>query len=134
MITGGWNEAFYMDQRADTTQREALEAIFAGTAGGPWGVLSRFVSKRYPTQFVSLRFEDDGRRKRMCADELLDTSVEAIRGKNKSKDAVMTNVFNQIHTADQVLALGQTRCAHPEFKFTTEESHALYSRFAWEVT
>lgn len=133
MITGGWTEVLYVDARADAAQRDALETIFSGSAGGPWEVLGRFVETRLPTRFVPLRFEDAGRRKRMWSDDLFDTSVEAIRGKDKSQEAVMTNVFNQIHASDQVLAMGSTRLSDPEFGFTTEGSHALYSRFSWEV-
>jgi hypothetical protein len=133
MITGGWTEVFYLDERSDEAQRKALETIFSGRAGGPWEVLARFVSKRLQTRFVPLRFEDDGRRKRMWVENLFDTSIVAIRGKDKSKEASMSNVFNQIHAADQVLAMGQTQCLDKEFPFSLEGSHALYSRFSWEV-
>jgi hypothetical protein len=133
MITGGWTEVFYLDERSDEAQRKALETIFSGRAGGPWEVLARFVAKRLQTRFVPLRFEDGGRRKRMWVEPLFDTSIEAIRGKDKSKEAVMYNVFNQIHGSEHVLARGQTRCSDKEFLISLEDSHALYSRFSWEV-
>jgi len=133
MTTGGWIELLFVDERCDNVQREALETIFSGKAGGPWEVLGRFVAKRLPTRFVPLRFTDDGRRKRMWVEDLFDTSIEAIRGKDKSKEASMSNVFNQIHAADQVLATGRTQCSDKEFPFSLEGSHALYSRFSWEV-
>lgn len=44
MITGGWTEVFYVDERSDDAQRKALETIFSGEAGGPWEVLARFVA------------------------------------------------------------------------------------------
>jgi hypothetical protein len=133
MITGGWTEVFYLDERSDHAQREALETIFSGQAGGPWEVLARFVAKRLPTRSVPLRFADEGRRKRMWAEPLFDTSIEAIRGQDKSKEAVMYNVFNQIHGAEHVLARGQTSCSDKGFPISLEDSHALYSRFSWEV-
>ena len=133
---GRWGRSYellFVDERCDNVQREALETIFSGKAGGPWEVLGRFVAKRLPTRFVPLRFTDDGRRKRMWVEDLFDTSIEAIRGKDKSKEASMSNVFNQIHAADQVLATGRTQCSDKEFPFSLEGSHALYSRFSWEV-
>lgn len=133
MISGEWTELFYVDERADAAQREALETIFSGKAGGPWEVLARFVARRLPTRYVPLRFEDGDRRKRMWVDERFDTTVEAIRGKDKSKEAAFTNLFNQIHAPYQVLALGSTRLADPDFRVSNEGSHGLYSRFSWEV-
>jgi hypothetical protein len=133
MIAGGWTEMFFFGEQADRAQREALETIFSGKAGGPWEVLARFVAKRLPTRYVPLRFEDGGRRKRMHVEGLFDMAVEAIRGKDKTREAVLENVFNQIHAPTQVLALGQSRLSDPVFRFEMEGSHALYSRFSWEV-
>lgn len=133
MIAGGWTEKFFVGEHADPAQREALETIFSGKAGGPWEVLARFVAKRLPTRYVPLRFEDRGRRKRMHAEGLFDMAVEAIRGKDKNREALLENVFNQIHAPTQVLALGQSRLSDPEFRFEMEGTHALYSRFSWEV-
>jgi hypothetical protein len=47
---------------------------------------------------------------------------------------VLGNVFNQIHAPTQVLALGRTRCTDARLPFSTDDTHALYSRFSWAVT
>ncbi|HEY7586717.1 MAG TPA: DUF1326 domain-containing protein [Candidatus Deferrimicrobiaceae bacterium] len=133
MIAGGWTELFLVGEQAGHAQREALETIFSGKAGGPWEVLARFVAKRMPTRYVPLRFEDAGRQKRMVAEDLFDMAVEAIRGKDKSREVSLENAFNQIHAPTQVLALGRSRLSSPDFSFEMEGSHALYSRFSWEV-
>lgn len=133
MIAGGWTEMFFVGEQADRAQREALETIFSGKAGGPWEVLARFVAKRLTTRYVPLRLEDAGRQKRMVAEGLFDIAVEAIRGKDKTREALLENVFNQIHAPTQVLALGRSRFSDPEFRFEMEGSHALYSRFSWGV-
>ena len=65
MFDGGWTEVIYIDERADQAQRRALEDILTGKVGGPWAVLSRFVSNWLETQFFPIHFEDQGRRKRM---------------------------------------------------------------------
>jgi hypothetical protein len=133
MIAGGWTELFLVGEQAGHAQREALETIFSGKAGGPWEVLARFVAKRLPTRYVPLRFEEADRRKRMVAEGLFDMAVEAIRGKDKSREVSLENAFNQVHAPTQVLALGRSRLSAPDFSFEMEGSHALYSRFSWEV-
>jgi hypothetical protein len=131
MISGGWTQAIYLDERADEAQRRALEQIFTGRAGGTWAVLARFVSNRLETRAVSIRFEDEGRRKAMWIDGCLETAVEALKGADPAQEAVLANVFNQIHASTQVLALGTTRYADRGFALTTSGTHALYSRFSW---
>ena len=96
-------------------------------------MLARFIAQRLETQFVPIHLEDAGRKKRMWIEGVFDTSVEAIRGKDKSAEAALSNVFNQIHAPYQVLALGQTHVASPGFSFETENTHALYSQFSWRV-
>jgi hypothetical protein len=133
MIAGNWTTALLVDARADQRQREAIEAILDGRAGGPWAVLGRFVGKRLDSQALPIHLEDEGRRKRMWADGLFDTSIEAIRGKDKTQEAALSNVFNQIHAPTQVLALGRTRCTDRRLAFSTEDTHALYSKFSWKA-
>ena len=53
MIDGDWIEGLLIDEAASPPQREAIEAILDGSAGGPWEVLSRFVATRLPTRFAN---------------------------------------------------------------------------------
>ena len=131
MISGGWTQAIYLDERASEPQREALERILTGRAGGPWAVLAGFVSTRLETRCLPIRFEDGGRCKRMWIEGCLKTTVEAIKGADPAQEAVLENVFNQIHARTQVLALGTTRYADRGLSLSTTGSHALYSQFSW---
>ena len=133
MIAGGWTTALFIDDRCEDRQRAALEQILSGAAGGPWAVLARFVARRLESRSAPVHFEDGGRRKRMWVSGALETSIEAIRGRNASQEAMLSNVFNQIHAPLHALALGQTRCFDPRMPFDTSGTHALYSRFYWEV-
>jgi len=133
MISGGWTTALLVDERASDAQRLALETILYGKAGGPWEVLARFVATRADSQRLAIHLEDAGRKKRMWAEGVFDTAVEAIRGKDKTQEAVLANVFNQIHAPTQVLALGTTRCSDRRIPFQTDATHALYSSFSWKA-
>ncbi len=134
MILEEWTEVFYIDERADDAQRNSLEMIFSGKAGGPWKVLARFVETRLETKYFPIKFEDRGKEKKMWIDGVIDTSIKAIQGKDKSLDAQLTNVFNQIHNPVQTLAMGQTTCTDKDFSFNNKDCHALYSSFSWQVT
>ncbi len=131
MIDGDWTQAIYLDDRANESQRNALERVFTGGAGGTWAILARFVTNRLDTRVVPIRFEDAGRRKSMRIEGCFDTTIDAIRGAEKGREAVLDNVSNQIHASTQTLALGTTRYADRTLAFDTTDTRALYSRFSW---
>jgi hypothetical protein len=131
MISGGWTQVFFIDDRADDLQRAAIEKILSGRAGGAWAVLARFVSTRLETRFLPIQFEDKGRVKRMWVSGVFDTSVEALRGVDRNRDVVLENIFNQIHAPVQTVAFGSTSLRDDELAMNLEGSHALFSRFSW---
>ena len=131
MFSGGWTEALYIDHRADDNQRTAIERILTGKVGGPWVVLSRFVSKRMETRYLPIHFEDLGRVKKMWADGFFETSVTNLRGTDPNQEVVLENLFNQIHGKTHVLAKGATRYEDGEMVLSTEGTHALSSKFSW---
>lgn len=132
MYEGGWTEAFYIDERANDQQREALETIFSGQAGGPWKILSMFVSERQQTRYVPIHLEDNGRQKKMWIDGYFNTTINAIRAKDDKGEVVLSNLFNQIHSSQQVLARGETRGTDGAFDIKNKDTHALYSTFSWD--
>jgi hypothetical protein len=131
MISGGWTELFLLDERADDLQRVAMERILSGQAGGAWAVLARFVATRLETRFLPILFEDKGKIKRMWIDGVFDTSIETLRGVDRSRDVVLENIFNQIHAPTQTLAFGSTSVKEGELAMDLKGSHALFSHFSW---
>lgn len=132
MASGGWTQAIYIDERADEAQRQALERIFSGLVGAGWAVLAQFVAKRLETRFVPIHFRDEGRRRKsMLIEGYFATSVETVKGADRTREVALENAFNQIHGPSHILCLGTTRYADQGLSQTTEGSHALYSRFSW---
>ena len=134
MIEGDWTEVLIIDEDSTEAQRSAVEAVLTGGVGGPWAVLGRFVSKRLPTRYLPIRIEDDEQTKRITIDGLLDSTIEAIRGRERSKPVTFENMFNQIHASSQVIAKGGTRYDDGEIVVATAQTHALWSRFHWVVS
>ena len=132
MYEGGWTEALYLDESADACQREALETILKGKAGGPWEILARFVGTWLETRTVSINFKDDGRNKSLTVNGLLEARIEVLRGSNPDAPATLGNLYNAIHGPTHTLARGFSRCIDRGFSFATEGTHALYSNFSWE--
>lgn len=132
MYAGDWKQRLYIDERADTAQRAALESILTGRAGGPWATLGQFVVTKLESRFTAVTFKDAGHEKRMTIPGVFDTTVTAIRSRDGADHAVISNLYNVIHGLVHVLARGTTRCRDEAFDFTTDKTHALYSEFSWD--
>jgi len=133
MIDGEWTETLIIDAAASPDQRRIVEAVLRGRMGGPWEVLARFVSTQLDTRYLPIAIEDDQRRKRVTIAGLLESTIEAIRGRDRSKPVTFENMFNQIHASSQVLAKGDARYDDGVIAFANGASHGLYSDFEWRV-
>ena len=70
----------------------------------------------------------------MAIDGIFETEIAAIRANNDEGEALLVNLFNQIHASDrQVLARGRTIVCDEGFAYEIEKTHALYSQFSWSI-
>jgi hypothetical protein len=134
MIEGNWTEVVIIDETASTAQRAAVEAILTGQAGGSWALLAKFVSRRLDTRFLPIEFAEEPQVKRARIPGLLDASITEIKGRDRSQPVTFHNIFNQIHSSSQVLALGSTTYDDGVIRIATTQTHGLHSRFEWVVS
>jgi hypothetical protein len=132
MISGGWTQAIYIDERADMRQREALETILSGQVGGGWSVLGSFVETRLDTLYVPIQITDNGRHKAIKIGGVVETEISAIKGADKQHEVTLQNIRNQVFDSPIVLAMGQTQFHHRGWEWITDSSHAMYSDFSWK--
>ncbi|MCY4398130.1 MAG: DUF1326 domain-containing protein [Gemmatimonadetes bacterium] len=131
MVDGGWKQMVIVSDRAEAVQRRAIEEILSGVRGGPWKVLSRFVSDALPTRTAPVTIEDVPERKSVTIAGILEGAVQAIRGRNRAEPVTFENIYNQIHDPTQVIATGSTRYDDGEFVISNDGTHGLWSRFRW---
>lgn len=133
MIDGGWTERLILDQDMSAAQRDAVERILTGKAGGPWARLAPFVGTWEPARVAPIVIEDEPAEKRVRVKGVLDGVVKAIRGRDRSKPVTFENMFNQIHPPTQTVARGTTQLDDGTIRVTTDGTHGLWSRFHWRV-
>jgi hypothetical protein len=61
MADGNWSAAVYLDERADERQRQALQAIFTGAAGGPMASLAPLITQVLGVKTAPITFGKQGR-------------------------------------------------------------------------
>lgn len=133
MIDGRWLETIIIDEAATPDQRTALATLLTGRAGGPWEKLAQFVGTLQPIEFRRIEFTDEGATKRASIAGRLKAAVSQIRGRDRSKPVLFENIFNQIHAAEQVLALGDADYDDGVIRFANSGSHGLFSSFDWSA-
>lgn len=131
MIEGGWRERLLLSDRASEEQTRALESLFRGELGGPWEVLARFVGEWLPTRSVPIEIEDAPTRKGVRIPGILESAVEAIRGRDRGRPVTFENIYNQIHDAQQVIARGTSEYDDGVVRIRTDGTHGLWSEFSW---
>src|SRR5215813_6403221 len=62
MAEGNWTVAVYLDERADVRQRQALQTIFTGAAGGPPGSLASLTSSVLGIKTAPITYHKEGKR------------------------------------------------------------------------
>jgi hypothetical protein len=134
MIDGNWIRSLIIDAAASEGQRQALESILLGTAGGPWEKLHAFVGRQLPTEFRPIEMADEGATKRLSIVDRMKAAVSQIRGRDRSKPVLFENIFNQIHAPTQVIALGDSDYGDDAIVFRNQQTHGLFSNFDWRVT
>ncbi len=134
MIDGNWTQTIVIDESASPDQRRAIETVLSGKAGGPWAVLAPFVGRALETRYLPIHIECDGRAGSIRIEGLLDASLEAIRGRDRSQTVRFENMFNQIHAPTQVIARGSTRYDDGTIAMTNAGTHGLWSEFDWQVS
>jgi hypothetical protein len=80
ILKGNFRVALYVDQRANTAQRVALDAIFTGKAGGQLAGLRPLIAEELPPKAAQMEFVTEGKRRRMVLSGVGEIDVTALEG------------------------------------------------------
>jgi hypothetical protein len=96
MGAGNWTVALYLDERADEQQRQALQTIFSGAAGGIMSLLAPLIGNMLGIKFVPITFAKDGLRRSLEIPGVAHLAVRALPGPMPDQEmmAVGASPFN----------------------------------------
>src|SRR6266704_2561013 len=78
MAEGNWSVAMYLDERANEQQRQALAAIFSGSAGGPLGALAPLISTVLGAKTVPITFMIDSKHRSVDIPTIMHLAVSPL--------------------------------------------------------
>jgi len=91
MANGNFRVAFYLDERANAAQREALSTIFSIKPGGAFASMAKAVAQDLGVRFVPVTVESSGKRRKLSIGGIGDADVTAVVGQD-NKDVLLYNV------------------------------------------
>jgi hypothetical protein len=130
MAKGNWRGAFYLDERANPAQREALSAIFSFKPGGAFAAVAGSVAEELGVKFVPITFEAQGRQWKMAIAGIGDADITAIEG----LDGKEIRVENLRGRPFPTVAAKSTHTAYKDFDLQWEISgkNGFYAPFAFQ--
>jgi len=86
MAEGNWSVALYLEERANEQQRQALEAIFSGAAGGPMAVFAPFFATVLGVKTVPITYHIEGKRRSVEIATILHMAVHPLPSKDPNNE------------------------------------------------
>jgi hypothetical protein len=132
MAEGNWSVALYLDDRADDQQREALQAVFSGSAGGPLGGLAPLISKVLGVKSVPIAYRIDGKRRSVEIPNLMHMSVHAAPSLDAKKEIFATNA-HPFAPEGVVMAVGDEASTWTDYGLRWDNSgkNGHYATIKW---
>jgi hypothetical protein len=78
MSEGNWAVALYVDERADSAQQDALQAIFSGAAGGVMGGFAPLIGDVLGIKSVSITYQRQGKRRSVEIPDIMQVAVRPL--------------------------------------------------------
>ncbi len=131
MAQGNWTVALYVDERGDTSQREALQAIFSGAAGGMMANFAPLISTFLGVKAVPIAFQKDGRRRSVEIPNLLHLGVQALP--NGTPDAIMASNLHPFNLEGVAMAVGEAGSTFADYGMRWDNSgkNGHYAPITW---
>ena len=132
MGDGNWTTAFYVDQRADAQQRQALDRILSGEIGGPMAAWMVLTSDFRGTKYVEIEFRVQGLKRGAVIPGIMEFQVEGIKAGRRRRSAL--RLENTGHPVSSTLSLARgTASTYTDHGMSWDNTgkNAHYAKFQW---
>jgi hypothetical protein len=135
MLTGPkWKAALYIDERATKEQADSLTKIFAGQAGGLFGILAaNFIGEVLGVKSAPIEFGIDGKRRWLHIKDSIELEIEGVIGGDENQESRIVNpAFSAVPGSDLVIARS-TKYKYDDHGMKWDDSgkNGLYCKFRY---
>jgi hypothetical protein len=131
---GGWKVGLLLDETANEQQREALQAILSGAAGGPMGALAPLIGEMLGVKYAPITFIKDGRHRSVTVPNTVQMAVDGMPSMNPDSEVFVASghPFNPEKLA---MAIGAAGSTYNEFGMRWDNSgkNGHYAELRWSA-
>lgn len=131
MADGNWSAALYLDERANEQQRQALQAIFTGSVGGPPAVFAPLISSVLGVKSVPITYRKEGKRRSVEIPRVMQLAVQPVPSLNPDEEiwALNAHPFSQ----KVALAVGEQNSTWMDYGMRWDNSgkNGHYASINW---
>ena len=132
MAEGNWSVALYLDERADEQQRQALQAIFTGSVGGPVAALAPLISTVLGVKTVPITFHKEGQRRSVEIKSVMQLAVHALPSMNPDEE-IWARTGHPFAPTSLAMAVGDEKSTWADYGMRWDNSgkNAHYAPINW---
>lgn len=134
MGAGNASVALYLDERADERQREALQAIFSGAAGGPPAALAPLITTVLGVKTVPIHWHKEGKRRAVEIPGVASLAVRAVPSMNPDEEIWASNA-HPLAMERLAMAVGDAGSTFADYgmRWDNAGKNAHYAPIRWSV-
>jgi hypothetical protein len=134
MAEGNWSVALYLDERANDQQRQAIQAIFTGSAGGPLGALAPLISTVLGAKTVPINFNIAGKRRSVEIPNIMHLAVNPVPSLDPNNEIWALNAHP--FSPQLAMAVGEQNSTWTDYGMSWDNSgkNGHYAAINWSNT
>lgn len=131
MAQGNWSVALYLDERANEQQRQAIQAIFTGAAGGPIAALTPLISTVLGVKALPITFRKEGKRRSVEIPSVMQLSVHPLPSMDPDKEIWAVNAHP--FASEVAMAIGDEKSTWTDYGMHWDNSgkNGHYAAINW---
>ncbi|HVL25711.1 MAG TPA: DUF1326 domain-containing protein [Thermomicrobiales bacterium] len=133
MLEGNWSVALYVDERADERQQQAIQAIFAGQAGGTMGGFAPLIGDVRGIRTAPITFAIAGKRRSVEIPDVMHLAVRPVPSAMGENVEVVAANAHPFAPEGVVMAVGDEGSTWSDYGMHWDNSgrNGHYARIQW---
>ena len=130
ILKGNWNVRIYVDDQANSAQKDALVNVWTGKLGGPVADLAKLVGRVDSIEQAPVTFQVQGVKGMLKVGQVIEAGLEPFKGATGKETALHDSIFTTIPGSPAYVGKASTyRAKAPGFDVAIENHNAVSGSF-----
>ena len=130
ILKGNWNVRIYVDDQANSAQKDALVNVWTGKLGGPVADLAKLVGRVDSIEQAPVTFQVEGVKGNLRVGAVIEAALEPFKGATGKETALHDSIFTTIPGSPAYVGkASKYRATAPGFDVALENHNAVSGTF-----